>query len=160
MFPVLPQLTLWVKCAFVDPAGTVSLWDNVCSRFQTFDHTHFKLGTKEEGLCIVNNVFPCSYNHLFSIRGISVIWQIWERTNSLVIPFDGCVTAINTFPTVAEREVKREWRTGTDGIHPKRKWQVLPVSSSERTIKANHVLISRPSNRLDGYPSERDQGNS
>ena len=46
------------------------------------------------------------------------------------------------FPIVPKREVKKEWKTGRDGFHPKLKQQVLCLSASERTIKAKHVLIS------------------
>ena len=46
------------------------------------------------------------------------------------------------FPIVAKKEVKKEWKTGRDGFHPKLKQQVLCLSASERTTKAKHVLIS------------------
>ena len=87
-----------------------------------------------------------------------VVWQIWGRKNSLLSPSDDYVPTINMFPIVPKREVKKEWKTGRDGFHPKLKQQVLCLSASERTIKAKHVLISRPSNTLDVYSSERDQG--
>lgn len=89
---------------------------------------------------------------------MSVVWQTWRRKNSLLSPSDDYVTTINIFPIVAKREVKKEWKTGRDGFHPKLKQQVLCLSASKRTIKANHVLTSRPSNTLDVYSSERDQG--
>lgn len=119
--------------------------------------THFKLGIKKRKTCIIN-IFPRFLISSFLHCEMSVVWQIWGRKNSLLSPSDDYVPTINMFPIVAKKEVKKEWKTGRDGFHPKLKQQVLCLSASERTTKAKHVLISRPSNTLDVYCSERNQG--
>lgn len=59
---------------------------------------------QKERLCIIYNV-----SHLFlqpsSLHWeISEVWQIWGRTNSLVIPSDNCLMAINKSPIVHKKK--------------------------------------------------------
>lgn len=74
-----------------------------------------------------------------------------------MIPSNDCLTAINTFPIVAKREVNKEWRTGTEDTNPKFKWQLRSLPHGKTNIQGNYVLRSP---RLTGWMNtlERDQG--
>lgn len=67
---------------------------------------------QKERLCIIYNVF-----HLFlqpsSLHWeISEVWHIWGRTNSLMIPSNNYLMAINKSPIVAQREVRENGGQG------------------------------------------------
>lgn len=99
----------------------------------------------------------CSYNQPSPLHwGMSVVWQIWRRTNSLMILSNDCLTTINTFLIVAKKEVNKEWRTGTEDTDPKLKWQLLSISQDKK--QTSKAILSSSLTLLTGWISLRDLG--
>lgn len=71
-----------------------------------------------------------------------------------MIPSDNCLTAINKFPTVAKGKVKMNG--GQRILIQNPSSSSTPSLSQKKTIKVNYILISHPSSRLDGDPSEEE----
>lgn len=75
-----------------------------------------------------------------------------------MIPSNDCLTAINTFHIVANKEVNNKRRTGTEDTNPKLKWQLLSISQEKKQIpkaimSSSLILPTGWMNAL-----ERDQG--